>query len=254
MKKHREEEHEEENSERWLLTYSDLITLLLALFMILYAMAQVDAKKFENVATQFRSKMGTETGAGGAPGIIDLDLETDLPGGEDEAMSENTLDEAYKAIQAYIQQNNLEDQIELVNTDTYVRIHIKDTLMFVPDSAELLRNSRPILEDLQKMLSQIYNNIDYITFTGHTADIGSHTIASDQISWRLSTQRAITVLNEFIGFGLPQNKLSIQGFAHFDPIAPNDTPEGMAKNRRVEITIYKYPPGEDQFQRDIAQG
>lgn len=245
--KRHEQEHEEENSERWLLTYSDLITLLLALFIILYSIAQVDAKKFNAIAEQFHSQMGDNPGGG--TGTVSGDgTGADFSGAE--AMS--ALDQVYQALNEFIVENDLQQQIELDNTDRYVRIHIRDTLMFVPDSAILLDESRPLLENIEKAIAQVYENVDYITFSGHTADVGGRSLADDQISWRLSTERAITVLNDFIGYGLPQKKLSIQGFAHFSPIAANDTEEGRAKNRRVEITIYKYPDGgQDQFQRDL---
>lgn len=245
--KRHEQEHEEENSERWLLTYSDLITLLLALFIILYSIAQVDAKKFNAIAEQFHSQMGDNPGGG--TGTVSGDgTGADFSGAE--AMS--ALDQVYQALNEFIIENDLQQQIELDNTDRYVRIHIRDTLMFVPDSAILLDESRPLLENIEKAIAQVYENVDYITFSGHTADVGGRSLADDQISWRLSTERAITVLNDFIGYGLPQKKLSIQGFAHFSPIAANDTEEGRAKNRRVEITIYKYPDGgQDQFQRDL---
>lgn len=245
--KRHEQEHEEENSERWLLTYSDLITLLLALFIILYSIAQVDAKKFNAIAEQFHSQMGDNPG-GGTGTVSGVGTGADFSGAE--AMS--ALDQVYQALNEFIVENDLQQQIELDNTDRYVRIHIRDTLMFVPDSAILLDESRPLLENIEKAIAQVYENVDYVTFSGHTADVGGRSLADDQISWRLSTERAITVLNDFIGYGLPQKKLSIQGFAHFSPIAANDTEEGRAKNRRVEITIYKYPDGgQDQFQRDL---
>lgn len=260
MSKHREEEHEEEGgSERYLITYSDLMTLLLALFIILYSIAQVDAKKFAAVAQQFNQQMGTQAGTGTGTGVgpgVDTEVGggSEAPGlGEGEGV-QNALDKVYEALKDYVGANHLEQQIALTNTDNYVKIHIKDTLMFVPDSASLLDQSRPVLENIQKAIAQVYQEVDYITFSGHTADVGDHSLASDQTSWRLSTERAITVLNDFISYGLPQNKLSIQGFAHFDPIAPNDTEDGRAQNRRVEITIYKYPTEDkSQFQQDVAK-
>lgn len=231
------EEHEEENSERWLLTYSDLITLLLALFIILYSIAQVDAKKFNAIASQFREQMGQAHDAGNAPY---MDPPT-ASAGSNEGVGENALDQVYEEIKDFIEQNGLQDQISLVTTDNFVRIHIKDTMMFMPDSAQLLDQSRPVLENIESAINQVYQEVDSITFSGHTADAGDHSLLSDQTSWRLSTERAIEVLNSFIAYGLPQNKLSIQGLAYFEPIAANDTEEGRAQNRRVEITIYKNP-------------
>lgn len=239
-KKH--EEESEGNSERWLLTYSDMITLLLALFIILYSMSTVDAKKVAQMAENLgvalnnapassavAGKTGTAAGTGAGAGKGGVGAEKDA------------LDEIYSILNTYIDQNHLQNQIALVNTDTYVKIHLKDLLMFVPDSPNMLPSSDPVMHEIQEAISQVYDRVDHITISGHTADVGPHTTAGDQVSWRLSTERAVTVLNKLIGYGLQEDKLSIEGYAHFSPVANNNTEEGRAKNRRVEITIYKNP-------------
>ncbi|NLG93178.1 MAG: flagellar motor protein MotB [Clostridiales bacterium] len=250
-KKRKQEPEAEENSERWLLTYSDMITLLLALFIILYSMSTIDAKKVAQMAENFGTNMGaasslnnakgtgTGTGTGNGTG-------TGQQGsGKGTAVSVDALDEVYNILQDYVDKNHLENSVGLVNSDTYVKIHLKDTLMFKPDSPSMLPSSEPVLLEIEKAIDKVYDHVDYITISGHTADVGEHTVASDQVSWRLSTERAITVMNYFVSYGLQQDKLSIQGFAHFSPIASNLTPEGRAKNRRVEITIVKNPPNKN---------
>lgn len=248
-KKRKEEPEAEENSERWLLTYSDMITLLLALFIILYSMSTIDAKKVAQMAENFGVTMGTAsslsnakgTGTGTGTGTGNGTGTGKQGSGKGTAVNEDALDEVYHILQDYVDKNNLDNSVGLVNSDTYVKIHLKDTLMFKPDSPTMLPSSEPILLEIEKAIAKVYDRVDYITISGHTADVGEHTVASDQVSWRLSTERAITVMNYFVSYGLQQDKLSIQGFAHFSPIASNHTPEGRAKNRRVEITIVKYP-------------
>ncbi|WP_312695178.1 OmpA/MotB family protein [Caproiciproducens sp.] len=252
---------EEENSERWLLTYSDMITLLLALFIILYSMSTIDAKKVAKMAENFSTslnngtttsatagaKTGTGTGSGNGTGT-GTGTGNGTGTGTGNGVPMDALDEIYGVLQDYVTKNNLQNQVGLVNTDTYVKIHLKDTLMFVPDSARMLPASEPVLHEIEGALSKVYNRIDYITISGHTADVGEHTIASDQVSWRLSTERALTVMNSFVGYGLTEDKLSIEGFAHFSPIASNQTEAGRAKNRRVEITVVKNPVNKSKNQ------
>lgn len=245
-RKKRQETGTPEDSGRWLLTYSDMITLLLALFMILYSMSTIDAKKFAKIAESASYNLGTGqgtgtgngagTGAGGAAGTG-----KGTAGGK-LGTQVDALDEVYGILSAYVEQNHLEDQIGLVNTNTYVKIHLKDKLMFVADSSRMLPESEPVVKEVEGAIAKVYDRVDHITFSGHTADVGPHTPAADQVSWRLSTDRAVTVLNEMIGYGLPQDKVSIEGYAHFSPVANNNNEEGRAKNRRVEITIYKNPP------------
>lgn len=248
-KKKGEEEGAPENSERWLLTYSDMITLLLALFIILYSMSTLDAKKFAQIAQSMGSALnngptssavgGAGAGAAGAgkgAGSAGAGKGSGVTG-----IQVDALDQIYSILQTYVDQNHLQDQIGLVNTNTYVQIHLKDNLMFIPDSPNMLPESEPVLKEVEAAIGQVYDRVDHITFSGHTADVGPHTTAGDQVSWRLSTDRAVTVLNKMIGYGLPEEKLSIEGYAHFDPVANNNTEEGRAKNRRVEITVYKTP-------------
>ncbi len=109
----------------------------------------------------------------------------------------------------------------------------------------MLPTSKPMLQEVEKAIAKVYDKVDHITISGHTADVVVHSTKSDQISWKLSTDRAVTVLNCLIGYGLQEDKLSVQGYAHFDPIASDETEEGRSKNRRVEITVYKYPSKDD---------
>ncbi len=257
MKKKESPEAEKESSERWLLTYSDMITLLLALFIILYSMSTIDAKKTAKMAEQFATALGTGTsataghgggtgtGTGGGTGAgKGTGTGTSAGGGSGTghgSLPKDALEEVYGILQNYVDKNHLQDQIGLDDTDNYVRIHLKDKLMFVPDTATMLPESQPVLKEIQGAIAQVYSRVDHITISGNTADLGERTMASDQVSWRLSSERAVTVLTAMVGYGLQQDKLSIEGYAHFNPAASNNTPEGRAKNRRVEITIYKYP-------------
>ena len=233
--------------DRWFLTYSDMITLLLALFIVLYSMSSVNEKKAAEMADKLHAALnnspqttqtaqtaggktssGTGTGNGGKDGVA-------------AGVNVDALDEIYNELEKFVTQNHLQDQVGLENSGTYVQIHLKDLIMFQPNSAEMLPTSQPVLKEIEQAISKVYGQVDHITISGHTADVVVNSTKSDQISWKLSTDRAVTVLSSLIGYGLQEDKLSIQGYAHFDPVASNETEEGRAKNRRVEITVYKYP-------------
>lgn len=253
------ESPKKENSERWLLTYSDMITLLLALFIILYSSSTINEKKLEAIAKNFHSALnntgtsqgaGTGTGAGNGNALsvkpsssaaVSSGTGAGTVNGSGKVAADKALDAVFNTLQNYIKQNHLEDQIGLENTNAYIQIHLKDVVMFEPNSPDMLASSQPIMKEIEDAISSVYAYVDHITISGHTADVVVHSTQSDQISWKLSTDRAVTVLNSMIGYGLKQDKLSIQGYSHFMPVASNDTPEGQAKNRRVEITIYKEP-------------
>lgn len=239
------------NGGRWFLTYSDMITLLLALFIMLYSISNVDAAKYKQLAAGFHTAFGTGTGSGPAgsgsgtgnafyyiPGVTTTSS-TGSAIGAHELAGNNALTEIYVILQNYIQTNGLENEIEVKDTGELVQIHLKDVVLFKPNEADMLESSKPIMKEIEEALAKVYNRVDHITVTGHTADVVIDPENSDKLSWQLSTERAVTVLNNLVQNGLDQHKLSIQGYAHFDPIATNSTEEGRAQNRRVEISIYK---------------
>ena len=239
------------NGGRWFLTYSDMITLLLALFIMLYSISNVDATKYKQLAAGFHTAFGTGTGitSGGSgsgtgnafyyiPGVTTTSS-TGSAIGANELAGNNALTEIYVIVQNYIKTNGLENEIEVKDTGESVQIHLKDVVLFKPHEADMLESSKPIMKEIEEALAKVYDRVDHITVTGHTADIVLDPENSDKLSWQLSTERAVTVLNDLVQNGLDQHKLSIQGYAHFDPIATNSTEEGRAQNRRVEISIYK---------------
>ncbi|HBT91002.1 MAG TPA: chemotaxis protein MotB [Ruminococcaceae bacterium] len=230
------------NGNRWFLTYSDMITLLLALFIVLYSMASANEKKYGQLVKGFRTALNTESasetgggkaGAAGGQGVV-------LKAGQ-KIVNMDALDQVYQSLNGYISKNHLQDQISLTKSGEYVQVHLKDVVMFQPNTAEMLPGSKPIMREMEEALAAVYDRVDHITISGHTANVVVNSTRSDQISWMLSTQRAVTVLNSLLDYGLRGDKLSIQGYAHYAPIADNSTEEGRAKNRRVEITIYKNP-------------
>lgn len=264
MRKKKEEPEKPQNQERWLLTYSDLITLLLALLCMLYSMSSINEKKLEQLAKYFRSTLnntpisqGAGSGYGFGPASAPVAASSQkgsssgagAGAGAGDKSASQALDEVFKTLQNYIKQNHLENQIGLENSENYVQIHLKDVVMFQPNSPEMLPTSQPIMKEIEEAISKVYAHVDHITISGHTADVVVHSTQSDQISWKLSTDRAVTVLNSLIGYGLKEDKLSIQGYSCFLPVAPNDTEEGRAKNRRVEITIYKNPTADDAMKK-----
>lgn len=233
MRKRRaDEEEKSENGERWLLTYSDLITLLLALFIIMYGMSTENASKVQAVSTALSEAFnstgsgtgdGTGTGKGGGGGTS---LENADP-----------LGTIYKQLNGYIEQNDLEDNVDLVKSDHAISIRLKDKLLFLGDSTVLKPGSEDTLKKVCQVVDQVYGNVQHLTITGNTADLGNHDPENEADSWQLSVDRAVTILDFLTANGLGPEKMSVEGNSHYNPVAGNDTEEGRAANRRVEITI-----------------
>jgi chemotaxis protein MotB len=155
----------------------------------------------------------------------------------------NPLNEVYQELSKYVEANNLQNQIDLESTDTYVMVRLKDMVLFVPDQTTMIKSSEPILGEIEKALASVYDKIDDITISGHTADPNNDGEKSSVFEWQLSTGRAVNVLTYMVGLGLPQPKLSIGGYSHYKPIGDNNTASGSAQNRRVEIKVSKNTAG-----------
>lgn len=230
-RKHLEEEEKKENGERWLLTYSDLITLLLALFIIMYGMSSENSAEVHNLSEALSQAFnGKETQAPQQPGSAAANM-------TEGAVNADPVQSIYNQLSGYIADKGLEDEVDMVKSDHSISIRLRDSLLFRGNSATLNPGSEHTLETVSDIIQQVYNKVDHVTITGNTADLGNRDAANEADSWQLSVDRAVKVLTVLTSDGLGPEKMSIEGNSHYKPISPNDTPEGRAANRRVEIMI-----------------
>ncbi len=233
MRKRGEDEEKSENSERWLLTYSDMITLLLALFIIMYGISSEDAAKVQAMSSAlseaFNGQVVTE-GSGGSGSGSNSNTGTVIE-------NINPLENIYEQLNGYIQDHDLEENVDLIKSDHSVSIRLKDKLLFEGDSTVLKPDSEPTLRKVGQVVAQVYEDVKHLTITGNTADLGDRDPANEADSWQLSVDRAVTILNFLTSNGLGAEKMSVEGNSHYNPVAGNDTEDGRASNRRVEITI-----------------
>ncbi len=254
------EEPEKENNERWLLTYSDLITLLLAFFIILYSMANVDKEKFkrlmESLGSQFgaggnagagqTSGLSNETGAGGAsitfPPLDGVDLGITVspgatPNGVGNAIEIDKMEQVKGEVEDMLNAANLGNEVKVSLTEQGLEISINAEVLFDIGSAMLKPKYTTTVGKITNVLSKLKGN--QIIVEGHTDNVPIKTYQFPS-NWYLSTARAICVLDLIMkNHELDPNKLSVQGYGDSRPIASNSTPEGRAKNRRVNIIILK---------------
>ena len=226
---HSEEEEHEGNSERWLLTYSDMITLLLALFIIMYGMSAVDSTKVQSFSRGLEEALNPSK-----------EQSEEYPSGDgvNAGRGESNVDMVVDELDQYISDNKLESSVTLSKSDAGVSIQLKDSILFHPNTAELLDEQSPVIQEIANILKSIYKTVDHISIIGNTADIGNRDHANEIDAYELSSKRAIAVLSLLMDNGVEPAKLIVEGHSHYSPIATNKTQEGRAKNRRVEIMIY----------------
>jgi len=227
MRKRQQQHEEHDNLERWLLTYADLITLLLGLFVILYASSNVDVKKFQEIISAFGSVFG-----GNKPSVIEQVSTGSLsPPGFN---GTRDLNDVERLLRATIAKSGRANSMFLTHTERGLTVHILEDLLFETGKANLKANSVAVLDSLAIVLKNIPNNI---RIEGHTDNVPIHNemFASN---WHLSVARALNSAYYLIQqHGLTPDKIAIVGYGEYHPIALNDTEEGRAKNRRVDIVI-----------------
>ena len=233
MKKRKHEEHP--NHERWLLSYSDFMTLLMILFVVLFAMSNVDKAKFKRLSDSLRVSMGGGKSIvakeDGVPITVDTKpIENDLT----EKAEQAKMEDLKRQVDNYLEKNGMKADVSTQVDERGLVVSLNDTLFFDTGRAEVKPESQKKLIEIAKILNQLNN---YMRVEGHTDNVP---IKNDQFSsnWQLSCARASNVTELLINSAnIPPQKLSAVGYGEYRPIADNSTEDGKAKNRRVNIII-----------------
>ena len=247
-KKHHEAHHEEHIDETWLVPYADILTLLLALFIVLFAAAQVDQKKFEQIAASLNVAFSGQAMLDSAPGQPSVTQgQPPTPQGmnasgmneaKEQAFLKESMDlmETQKKLEQYIKNNNLAGDLQTVMTEDGLMIRIRDSALFPSGSATLLPQSQRFAGEIGKMLAVLNQRI---SVSGHTDNVPINT-RDFPSNWELSSQRAVNFMRYLIADGsLKPERFSAIGYGEYRPIMTNETPEGRSKNRRVEVLIMR---------------
>jgi len=239
---------EKDTSERWLLTYSDLMNLLLILFIILYCSSQLDAKKSSAMASSLQEGFSTIEGAAAVQAAADAAAAAAAAaGGEIQTSTGDTngvdaywddYAEFFKEINDLLKQGNLQDQVDTTLDDTGIIISFKDNALFPAGSATLSVNASTIINQIGSMLVKL--DYSFILVEGHT-DTDPISTARFEDNMDLSSARAGNVWRALVDCGLPPESMASIGYGEYRPVANNDTAENKARNRRVVISILKKP-------------
>lgn len=242
IKKRRHNQHQgKSNHERWLLTYADMITLLMVFFIVLYALSSINSKKFEAIAISLSRAMGggqsvmTQPGTSLAYGISGSSIIKDIvPAKEMEEM--NNLERVRKELQAFIDQNGLSGKVSVNMEERGLVLSFQDVALFPLGSAELSPGARDLIGKLGRILLTTKH---YLRVEGHTDNLPISTREFPS-NWELSVARSTRVVQELIrGISFPPDRLSATGYGEFRPRAQNDTAEHRQQNRRVDIVVLK---------------
>ncbi len=241
MIKIRKTEAEEHiSTDRYLITYADLITLLLGLFVILYVTAQVDEGKYKEFSKAFSDyfKSSREQILQGGGGVMEGHKQS-IP----EPIFQNPAKQSLESIKTQTEESlkKFIDKklISVKSTSEGLVLTFSEKLLFKSGNAEIERDAYPALDSLASVLAGIDKQIKV---DGHTDAKPIKTFRFES-NWHLSSARALSIGYRLISKGVSENNLMIRAFGSQRPIADNDSEEGKATNRRVEITISELENG-----------
>lgn len=258
----RRKEDPPKGSPAWMNTFADLMNLLLCFFVMLFSMSSVNEEKFEKVIASFQSTFSILPGGGASIGEGELissgisqlenfdsyynqqlssqsDGQTEEEKDITEAYEQQELEESEDMAQQLenaLSQYGIQDDVEVDFNAEYVTLNMNGALLFDSASAELRDEAYPLVNKLGKILVTYDNNI--IEIEGHTDNVPIHSSKYEDNNV-LSMYRALAVANYLRDTTtLDPAYIKSSGRGEYVPIADNATPEGRARNRRVEIKIY----------------
>jgi chemotaxis protein MotB len=243
--------------ETWLIPYADLLTLLLALFIILFASSEVDSKKYDNIMRSLNSAFSGGTNLFEQTAVVPITKDpTDMNSKKTEdfkSESQSTqeakeqqaqmekemvdLKELKQKLDQYISENGLNTQLDTHLTNELLMITIRDNAIFASGSAEVKPDARKLAQNIASMLLQ-YPGYQ-VEVAGHTDDIPINT-REFETNWDLSSKRAINFMKILLpGDKIGDKRFSSKAYGENHPIETNQTADGRAKNRRVEVSILR---------------
>ncbi len=228
--------HDGGGSLRWLLSYADMITLLMAFFIMLYSMSILNLNKFRQVAISIKSGFGgvvegqgkSVLGSSGQFGVKPSPIDGDSVGVSWQVVSK---------VQTLIKEKKLQNQVRMRADERGLIVSlVTDEVLFAKGQANLSLAVRKLLDEVAEIVRPLPNSI---VVEGHTCDLR---LASKRYptNWELSTNRATTVVRYLIEHcGIPSARLAAEGYADSKPLVPNLNEKFRAINRRVDIVILR---------------
>lgn len=237
MKRHKHPEHI--NHERWLVSYADFITLLFAFFVVMFAVSRVDTKQLGRFSESFQQAVGLFDGR--SYGLMPDPGNAIMGEGQGVASGDaNEVKEVQEEI-ARQQQENPNDaiaRVKVIRRGRELLLRLDDNILF--DSGDD-RVREGALKALRTIASLVKERKVELRVEGHTDNIPVRN-GRFRSNWELSTARATAVIAELAQTGFTPERLSAAGYGEFHPVGPNDSPEGRAHNRRVDIVISSVSP------------
>ncbi len=230
-----------EETGSWMDTYGDMVTLLLCFFVLLYSISTIDQAKWVQIVQSFNPEAVEEA---------QQSLEEGASGSSSENVNLNSFDNLYEQLKASVDAAGLSSEVELYKGDGYTFITFRNSVFFDGDSSVIREEGKVILDQFSAIVSGVSEEIKEIQVLGHTTQEDPNSPNNPEVDRMLSAERSARVVAYVQQrTNISPDKLVSVGYGQYRPIAPFDTEENRAKNRRVEIIITK----SDAVQRSLEE-
>lgn len=211
----------------WVVTYGDMMSLLLTFFVLIVSFSSIEQVKFKAAISSIQDGLGIWPDNSGILTSIQLF--------QNQTQRAQEAAEIVEEIAEFLEANEMQDKVEVYNTPAGVRLIISDPVLFESGRALIKTDFAQILRGLSKVIGK--REFSDIKVEGHTDNLPISTNEYPS-NWELSAARALSVV-KYMAFeaGMDPAKLSAVGYGEYRPRASNDTPEGRGQNRRVEIFL-----------------
>lgn len=248
MARRKRKNQEEDNSSGWLTTFSDLMSLLLTFFILLFSMSNVSEAKFSSASQSIQKALVGEAGGDSIleeSGISNLDTGNGTGSSEDEATNDipQQVTRMYEEAMAIIEAEGIGDQISVSSDQDGVYLDIQESILFDSGQAQISAIGQETLDSLTDLLKFSDNDI---IVEGFTDNVPMNSVKYPS-NWELSTGRAMSVVRYLVEENnIEPSRMSGRGYGEFNPVVPNDTDENRSKNRRVNIVLVYQPEGDSE--------
>ena len=233
MARRKKVEQKAESSGGWIVTFSDLMSLLLTFFILLYSMSSVSEAKFYEASQSLQMALN---GRGGGTTILteSTSVVKEPPATPTEAVIDPEIKELYEKVSDYVEENDMTSKVSVEMDKDGVYVDIQESVLFSSGSADISGLGQKTLSTLAELVNSLKNDL---VVEGYTDDVPIRN-SNFTNNWELSTGRAISVLR-FLSETeeVDPRRLSAKGYGEYNPSVANDTDENRAINRRVNIVI-----------------
>ncbi|MCC9146665.1 MULTISPECIES: flagellar motor protein MotB [unclassified Arthrobacter] len=251
-------EEEEHPDERWMASYMDMVTVLMCMFIVLFAMSTVDAKKFEQLKESLATGFGAEesntvdtaVGIIVPPDQVDSEevVEPEASLAAQAAKEVDDLTALQDAIYAGLQEKGMEDAVRFEMDERGLTIRlVSSEMFFAPDLADLTDQAVQVLDTVGPALAPTTYQV---SIEGHTAQVRQ--FADNALDWELSSSRSVNVLRYLVSSGgVLQDHIKAVGYGESRPLTPGRDAAELARNRRVDIVVLS---GQSEDVRSLIPG